>query len=668
MNFGCDPLKAFGITCPSLEQIADYASTILTTPVYWGAIVTFLLVYTAAVLRSKTQKGVHVALLLVFPLIIFGRFAWWQCLELNPDEGFVGAAALALNRDPVYWRSIVGTTHGPLIHYILLIPSLFGLRIDFASLRFVGAFLLASSSYVTLAGLSRFVTKQALVFGSLPPLLFLATAPFFDFQAYNGEQPLIFVLALAFYLLCRLVTQPSNAQLSTLNAIGLIVGLVPLVKLQGAPAGMVIGFSAFAFYAFKKSFRAILTGAALSACAAALPLCVALSLAWQFDVFTELWNNAVLFNIFYVDRTHQSFLTKLQIALRIASSTDSARILIWNFTITIGWAFILSIFYATKKFTRETYLLGVSLAVLGASWIGVALPGNDFTHYVMLLTVPSMGFAVLAFNSLAEKSRGHALGKKLPVIVGAAIVYICGDAIYHLQEPTKGLFRKEFKAEKAANYHIALMTIASVSDANDSLLVWGWSDWLYVRSGLPPATKYSSIFLNIQPSALQPYFSNQYISQVQAELPAVMVEAVGPGLFFNAPKKTYGIHSMPELSDIINFHYTNRGNDGSLELLVRKKRIQRLYEMFGDEDVRDVLQKETTNTSTSEELRQHLKTALSDQNRTLTLNNIDSALSIAERRREITSRDLAYVRAKMLLALRARRSQKCLTDLGACAL
>lgn len=668
MNFGCEPLTAFGVDCPSFERIADYASAVLNNQLYWGIVILLLGAYSLGVLRSKTQRSLHVALLGVFPLIIFGRFPWWQLPELNPDEGFVGSAALALLRDPVYWRSIVGTTHGPLVHYIALIQSLFSIRIDFASLRFVGALLLASSSFLTLLGLSTFVTKQALVFGSLPPLLFLATAPFFDFQAYNGEQPLIFILALGFYFFCRLVTGEVSSQLKNLITTGLIVGLVPLVKLQGAPAGLVIGCSAIIFYSFRKSLRTILTGIALSAAAAALPICVTFYLARKFGVFGELWNNAVLFNVFYVDRAHLPILTKIQIALRIASSTDSARILIWNFTWIMVWALIFGALDITRAFTHRTYILVVSVAVLIASWVSVTLPGNDFTHYVMLLSIPLMTFGILVFDCLVQRARSPLLGKWLPVIVGSAILYLCANATYHFQDPTKELFSKDLRAEKAAHYRLALMTIASVSDANDSLLVWGWSDWLYVRSGLPPATKYSSIFLHIQPSPLQPYFSNQYITQVQERLPAVMVEAVGPGLFFNAPKKTSGIHSIPELSGLLHLHYTNRGKDGPLELFVRTKRIQRMYDMFGEDDVRGLLEKETSDTSISEALRATLKSILSDTTIHLTLHEADKALSVEEDRRGITQRDLAYIRAKLLLSLRARRNQKCLLDLNACAL
>ena len=41
-----------------------------------------------------------------------------QASEYNPDESQLLAGALTLTRDPVFWRSVDGTTSGPLNFYL----------------------------------------------------------------------------------------------------------------------------------------------------------------------------------------------------------------------------------------------------------------------------------------------------------------------------------------------------------------------------------------------------------------------------------------------------------------------------------------------------------------------------------------------------------------------
>jgi hypothetical protein len=329
---------------------------------------------------------------------------------------------------------------------------------------------------------------------------------------------------------------------------------------------------------------------------------------------------------------------------------------------------------ATKVLTRRTALLLVSILVLAASWFSVALPGNDFTHYVMLLTVPSMAFGTIAFNCIEERARGRATAQRLPLFVSAAIVCICGCAIYRQQEPTKQLFQKELKAKKSALFHTALLTIASVSDERDSLLVWGWSDWLHVRAGLPPATRYSSIFLNIQPSPLQRYFTSQYLSDFEAAQPAIVVEAIGPELFLdpenpslNPERREIRLNSIPEMSEIIARDYMNWGSDGSINIYVRRERIQLLHNIFAHDDVRAVLAKEAANAKNSGALRDKLKQLLFDSPAKLTLDDIFPMLSFRENKEGFSPKDMMYIRAKIFLQLRAQHDNKCLVNFTKCA-
>ena len=60
----------------------------------------------------------------------------------NPDEPQMIAGAITLERFPVYWEYVDGTTHGPLANVPLLIGNALGLPLDYAGARFVAGVLM----------------------------------------------------------------------------------------------------------------------------------------------------------------------------------------------------------------------------------------------------------------------------------------------------------------------------------------------------------------------------------------------------------------------------------------------------------------------------------------------------------------------------------------------
>src|SRR4051812_5131110 len=64
---------------------------------------------------------------------------------LNPDEALWIAMAKTVLHDPRYWVSVDGGTGGPLVPTALLLLKIFGLPIDFGSLKIMTAVIMISS-------------------------------------------------------------------------------------------------------------------------------------------------------------------------------------------------------------------------------------------------------------------------------------------------------------------------------------------------------------------------------------------------------------------------------------------------------------------------------------------------------------------------------------------
>jgi hypothetical protein len=95
-------------------------------PVYWllgyllAAIVVFSANYKAVPTKAYLALSMLLLLVMRLPVIVFNR-------ELNPDESQMLSHAITLFQDPVYWRSVDGTTIGPLDNYLLVIPKIVGI-------------------------------------------------------------------------------------------------------------------------------------------------------------------------------------------------------------------------------------------------------------------------------------------------------------------------------------------------------------------------------------------------------------------------------------------------------------------------------------------------------------------------------------------------------------
>src|SRR5260221_9870861 len=82
------------------------------------------------------------SVLLLLPLL---GFRWPSLIEnkqlSDPDESQLMAGALTLRNAPLFWRSVDGTTHGPLAALPLVAPLLAGRPLDFTTARTISVLL-----------------------------------------------------------------------------------------------------------------------------------------------------------------------------------------------------------------------------------------------------------------------------------------------------------------------------------------------------------------------------------------------------------------------------------------------------------------------------------------------------------------------------------------------
>ncbi|MEO5959042.1 MAG: hypothetical protein ABIZ49_05005, partial [Opitutaceae bacterium] len=153
------------------------------------------------------------AVSVVLTLFAFRWPGFFHHPELNVDEAHTVAAALTLGVNPVYWKSVDGTTHGPLNDFILLVPGLFGWPVNFLTARIVGCALISGALIWFWAGMRRMWGDGVACLAVLPPLAFFSFSTFWDFVHYTSEHLTIFLLTMGWSLLAIAARNPPARRL-----------------------------------------------------------------------------------------------------------------------------------------------------------------------------------------------------------------------------------------------------------------------------------------------------------------------------------------------------------------------------------------------------------------------------------------------------------------------
>ena len=155
---------------------------------------------------SHHQRGLFIpATLMVFfflrlPSIVYNR-------EINPDESQMITQGKTLAVDPVYFRSVDGTTIGPLDSYALIVPSWIGLPFDYRSARLLGLLLVAASLFFLYKTARLWFGERPAQLAMLPVLFTLGLTRNGDLLSYCSELVPIFLLSAGSWLFSGIDTR-----------------------------------------------------------------------------------------------------------------------------------------------------------------------------------------------------------------------------------------------------------------------------------------------------------------------------------------------------------------------------------------------------------------------------------------------------------------------------
>jgi hypothetical protein len=541
-------------------------------PIYWVIVAlptVFFVIWTLFPIfrRSRsdpTQRADR--WLLATGLIGLFLFAWrWPWLlsaeDLGPDESQHVAGVLTLARDPLFFRSVDGSTAGPLNFYAPLPIGWLTGHIDYFTVRLTGLLLVWGALVASYRSLRQLTEPAVARIGLFGVTLFFAATTDSDFLHYTTEHVPIFLFAVTFWLLVR--AHHAEKPLGWFIAAGFVAGLSPWGKLQIGPvtAGLVIGSLALIARGSDAPRTKWRHALALSLTTLA-PTGIAIALLAPEGLVGLAFKRYVLQNFSYVGSGEQTGLT-LSNFWRLTSDSG------WFPAFAVGPALLVLAAGVVSILQRRpwsrAYFAAGALTVVAL--ICALLPGRPFRHYLLIVVLPLGFWAVVALHQLVT-SFVHPRLRLALALAGLALV--SGPLVkLRLAEPPPfmfGLFTEHWRYPRSAPANI----VRALTRPGDTLGLWGYAPAIYAETGLPHATRDSDTFWSIQPSAARDEYRAIFLEDLKRARPAVFLGAVGPGSPYYQDREQLGYTSFPALGAYVDANYVQVADIAEFRIFLRQ--------------------------------------------------------------------------------------------------
>ena len=509
---------------------------------------------------SLTAAVVLIAMisLLRLPWILFPH-------ELNVDESQMLAQGMKFLVDPVPWRSVDGTSGGPLNSYLISAFLLLGVRPGYVFAHVLANALVCLqllTAHQTILRLS-LGSKKIAACGILPIILFYGFTNQADYLHYSSELLPALLLALAFLSFVVWLDQHREASRAShsflLFLTGLALGAAPLCKLQALPIAAAMGLAAIAASLSDKRSSAKLSRRLIQStalCAGALLPGVAILglVAWA-GALRDFWFSYVLGNLAYAGP--QNWTRTLAHLDWLAAPVGLQPLVL------AGALAVTLLFYARSRSDtlavpwKERWVFGSLLLYGGAALFAVSRPTTFFPHYTILALHPItyLGAALLSSFVPLLDFRRQARLKIAYTLVSTVVVVIVAVRIFSGISAVKASIGAPQSPADSNDRIAAVIENLKNNWPVSSLAIWGWEPGVYVLTSMPPATRDAIGHFVISQGPLRGYFRKRFVSDLRSKRPDLFIDAVAPGAFMWYWTPNDGYESDGELKSFVDENY-----------------------------------------------------------------------------------------------------------------
>ncbi|GAB3750144.1 hypothetical protein [Spirosoma pomorum] len=538
---------------------------------YW--IITYglcwLLVGAVIWFRPKLGLVMAAALGLMFllrlPSIVFDN-------EINPDESQMITQALTLRQDPVYFRSVDGTTAGPLDSYTLVLPSLLGLPFDYITAHLTAFLLIAISLWLVTRTARLWYGETAAIAALLPLIFILGMTQVGDFLHYSSELVPVLLLSLSYYLYATLLAQKRSG-IARIFLIGILLGMVPFGKLQAVPLAAVVGL----FVGIHILLQSTLTVSAkigrliaLGAGAILFPL-LFVGFMWISGVYNDFVTFYIVGNLKYGSDTNQ-----LETLLQLPAYFYKSGPLCWFIVLALlSWLVgSLASLRRSVQFTQASFQqTGFITLLFLATLFSVTRTGSGYLHYLFFLMGPlllGMAYGWSQLQQVVQHRSWLGLGASVLILLGFGAQVVMTYKNKQPINPYPSIWQNGWVVQQSP----VSKEVRKYAQPGEKLVVWGWRCDYYVQAQMPQGVNENHTIRSAFEHPLLETYQQRYVRDFIRSTPPVFVDAVGKFNLWMTDRATQGHEMIKPLGDYVRSNYTYVGLINDARIYVRNDRAR----------------------------------------------------------------------------------------------
>ena len=482
--------------------------------------------------------------------------------------------ALTLRHNPVFWRSVDGTTAGPLDSYFLVVPGLVGLPFDYITAHLIAFGLVSLCLWLLYRTARLWFGEPAARLALLPVVFLLGLTQNGDFLHYNSELIALVLLSWSYYLYARQLRQkqPPSGRVALA---GLLLGMVPFGKLQAVPLAAVVGL----FIVLDLLSRRHLTIPAkvgrivlLGVCAIVFPLLV-VGLTWVNGVYDDFITFYIFGNFQYGGHTNQ-----LQSLLQLPDFFRNGHEFDWLVELTIGvWLVgLILAFRQGIQFERFIWTIGgFLLLLLVATLFSITRTGSGYVHYLYFLTGPILFGLAYGWRQLLANDRWGRWAS-----VGTIAIFLTLFGVQTMQNYWRGNPMNPYPSDGQDGWELQPSPVSNIvakyARPGEKLVVWGWRCDYYVQTQMPQGVAENHSIRSAFTHPLLATYQQRYVRDFMRSFPPVFVDAVGQQNLWMNDRKTQSHEIIKPLGQFVADHYTCVSVANDARIYVRKDRLSGL--------------------------------------------------------------------------------------------
>lgn len=471
------------------------------------------------------------------------RFFYMEEVESNIDTSTWLSGMHTVNHYSTWlWTLLNYTDSRPLTVLPLILVSKLGIQVGYIVSECIGLLFWLTTTFFLYKIFDLFLSKETnliLIWGFC---LLIGTTFVSDYTAYNSEQLSVLMLTATTYAYLSYCYGKWNNHIGILT-FGIVMGSLVYVKFQNVPMGIFITSALLIELLLQKCWKNVV----FLILGGFLPTILINLYYFSQGSLMMFWNN-YFWNYFYYAYTTQfsdvpiSGRFNLVRIFRFIYFYDDSK---WYFivmTVIVAVGIIANVIKRLPTSSWQKKFFFFSFLYLVICLYAILQSGNSFGHYKLYLWVPVTLFTGIIISISPVIVQKYCL---LFFLVTSTII------------AGKNLLLKE-KNLVATHSILDQKIIASIrrnSRSDESVVVWGWRDQLYVRAQRPMGYRDAHSFHFALKSRLIPYWTTDFLNDIQQNKPSVFVDVTKSEGYSTFAKILSPHNNIPQIKNYITKYY-----------------------------------------------------------------------------------------------------------------